>query len=95
MTSKLDQLTSWLKERKITEVECLISDLTGIAFDHERDQRLVGDVSELLDRLGSNGGGRGLVDVVDGGEVARPVRADDHGVDATDHCCVTWTRSNP
>lgn len=31
MTSKLDQLTSWLKERKITEVECLISDLTGIA----------------------------------------------------------------
>lgn len=31
MTSKLDQLTGWLKERKITEVECLISDLTGIA----------------------------------------------------------------
>ncbi|MCU9946512.1 glutamine synthetase family protein [Pseudomonas solani] len=31
MTTKLDQLTSWLKERKITEVECLISDLTGIA----------------------------------------------------------------
>ncbi len=32
MTSnKLDQLTNWLKEHKITEVECLISDLTGIA----------------------------------------------------------------
>ena len=31
MSTKLDQLTSWLKERKITEVECLISDLTGIA----------------------------------------------------------------
>lgn len=31
MTTKLDQLTDWLKERKITEVECLISDLTGIA----------------------------------------------------------------
>lgn len=31
MSAKLDQLTSWLKERKITEVECLISDLTGIA----------------------------------------------------------------
>ncbi|MDZ4192789.1 MAG: hypothetical protein U1D65_12340, partial [Pseudomonas sp.] len=25
MSTKLDQLTSWLKERKITEVECLIS----------------------------------------------------------------------
>jgi len=31
MSSKLDQLTGWLKEHKITEVECLISDLTGIA----------------------------------------------------------------
>jgi len=31
MTSKLDQLSSWLKERKITEVECMIADLTGIA----------------------------------------------------------------
>ena len=31
MSTKLDQLSSWLKERKITEVECLISDLTGIA----------------------------------------------------------------
>ena len=31
MTTKLDQLTGWLKERKITEVECLIADLTGIA----------------------------------------------------------------
>ncbi len=31
MSSHLDQLTSWLKEHKITEVECLISDLTGIA----------------------------------------------------------------
>ncbi|MEX6502011.1 glutamine synthetase family protein [Pseudomonas zhanjiangensis] len=31
MSTKMDQLTSWLKERKITEVECLVSDLTGIA----------------------------------------------------------------
>ncbi|MBS7662849.1 glutamine synthetase [Pseudomonas lalucatii] len=31
MSTKLDQLSSWLKERKITEVECLVSDLTGIA----------------------------------------------------------------
>ena len=31
MTSKLDQLSGWLKERKITEVECMIADLTGIA----------------------------------------------------------------
>ncbi|SDH49266.1 glutamine synthetase [Pseudomonas benzenivorans] len=31
MSTKLDQLASWLKERKITEVECLVSDLTGIA----------------------------------------------------------------
>lgn len=31
MSTKLDQLSSWLKERKITEVECMISDLTGIA----------------------------------------------------------------
>ena len=31
MTTNLDQLTSWLKDRKITEVECMISDLTGIA----------------------------------------------------------------
>ena len=31
MTVKLDKLTTWLKERKITEVECMISDLTGIA----------------------------------------------------------------
>ena len=31
MSTKLDQLSSWLKERKITEVECLISDRTGIA----------------------------------------------------------------
>ncbi|MDV7212020.1 L-glutamine synthetase [Azotobacter beijerinckii] len=30
-SGKLDRLTLWLKERKITEVECLISDLTGIA----------------------------------------------------------------
>ncbi|MDF9895965.1 UNVERIFIED_ORG: glutamine synthetase [Pseudomonas vranovensis] len=30
MSSNLDQLTDWLKEHKITEVECLISDLTGI-----------------------------------------------------------------
>ena len=31
MSTDLDQLTDWLKEHKITEVECLISDLTGIA----------------------------------------------------------------
>ncbi|MFI8480202.1 glutamine synthetase family protein [Pseudomonas sp. NPDC078700] len=31
MSTKIDQLSSWLKERKITEVECLVSDLTGIA----------------------------------------------------------------
>ena len=31
MTDKFNQLTQWLKEHKITEVECLISDLTGIA----------------------------------------------------------------
>lgn len=31
MNTKLDQLTGWLKEHKITEVECVISDLTGIA----------------------------------------------------------------
>lgn len=31
MSTELDQLTDWLKEHKITEVECLISDLTGIA----------------------------------------------------------------
>lgn len=30
MSTNLDQLTDWLKEHKITEVECLISDLTGI-----------------------------------------------------------------
>jgi len=29
MSNNLDQLTDWLKEHKITEVECLISDLTG------------------------------------------------------------------
>ena len=29
--SKLEQLTNWLKDRRITEVECLVSDLTGIA----------------------------------------------------------------
>ena len=31
MSTKLDQLSSWLKDRKITEVECLICYLTGIA----------------------------------------------------------------
>src|SRR5690554_2013378 len=31
MSTELDQLTDWLKEHEITEVECLISDLTGIA----------------------------------------------------------------
>lgn len=29
--SKLERLTGWLKERRITEVECLICDLTGVA----------------------------------------------------------------
>ena len=31
MASKQDRLSSWLKERKITEVECLVADLNGIA----------------------------------------------------------------
>ena len=31
MSTPLDRLTAWLKERKITEVECLVADLTGIA----------------------------------------------------------------
>jgi glutamine synthetase len=30
MSTNLDQLTDWLKEHRITEVECMISDLTGI-----------------------------------------------------------------
>jgi glutamine synthetase len=30
MSTNLDQLTDWLKEHKITEVECMIADLTGI-----------------------------------------------------------------
>ncbi len=30
MSTNLDQLTDWLKEHKITEVECMMSDLTGI-----------------------------------------------------------------
>ena len=49
MSADLDQLTQWLKERHITEVECLISDLTGISrgkisptskFINERGMRL-------------------------------------------------------
>ena len=49
MSPMLDQLTQWLKEREITEVECLISDLTGIVrgkisptskFVQERGMRL-------------------------------------------------------
>lgn len=49
MSADLDQLTQWLKERHITEVECLISDLTGISrgkisptnkFLNERGMRL-------------------------------------------------------
>ncbi len=44
-----DQLFTWLKDHKITEVECVVSDLTGIArgkiaptnkFLHERGMRL-------------------------------------------------------
>eukprot|EP01132_Coremiostelium_polycephalum_P019031 gene19031-22649_t len=31
MNAPFDQLSAWLKEHKITEVECVISDLTGIA----------------------------------------------------------------
>jgi glutamine synthetase len=31
MACKIDQLTAWLKENNICEVECMISDLTGIA----------------------------------------------------------------
>ena len=30
MSTNLDQLTDWLKEHRITEVECMIADLTGI-----------------------------------------------------------------
>ena len=30
MSNNLDQLTDWLKDHKITEVECMIADLTGI-----------------------------------------------------------------
>ena len=49
MNAPFDQLSAWLKEHKITEVECVISDLTGIArgkiaptnkFLHERGMRL-------------------------------------------------------
>ena len=49
MSPMLDQLSQWLKEREITEVECLISDLTGIVrgkisptskFVQERGMRL-------------------------------------------------------
>lgn len=31
MTVKMEKLAAWLKERKITEVECIVSDMTGIA----------------------------------------------------------------
>jgi glutamine synthetase len=49
LNAPFDQLSTWLKEHKITEVECVISDLTGIArgkiaptakFLHERGMRL-------------------------------------------------------
>jgi len=49
MNTPFDQLSTWLKEHKITEVECVVSDLTGIArgkiaptnkFLHERGMRL-------------------------------------------------------
>ena len=49
MNTPFDQLSAWLKEHKITEVECVVSDLTGIArgkiaptnkFLHERGMRL-------------------------------------------------------
>ena len=31
MNAPFDQLFTWLKDHKITEVECVVSDLTGIA----------------------------------------------------------------
>ncbi len=31
MNAPFDQLLTWLKDHKITEVECVVSDLTGIA----------------------------------------------------------------
>ncbi|MES3708664.1 glutamine synthetase family protein [Pseudomonas putida] len=49
MNAPFDQLTAWLKDNQITEVECVISDLTGIArgkiaptakFLNERGMRL-------------------------------------------------------
>ncbi len=49
MNPGIDQLTGWLDERRITEVECLVSDLTGIVrgkisptskFVQERGMRL-------------------------------------------------------
>ncbi|MET0844702.1 MAG: glutamine synthetase, partial [Pseudomonas sp.] len=49
MNVPFDQLFTWLKDHKITEVECVVSDLTGIArgkiaptnkFLHERGMRL-------------------------------------------------------
>ncbi|AUA33362.1 glutamine synthetase [Pseudomonas sp. SGAir0191] len=49
MNAPFDQLSTWLKEHQITEVECVVSDLTGIArgkiaptakFLHERGMRL-------------------------------------------------------
>ncbi len=49
MNAPFDQLFTWLKDHKITEVECVVSDLTGIArgkiaptnkFLHERGMRL-------------------------------------------------------
>ena len=46
MSNNLDQLTDWLKEHKITEVECLISDLTGgvvsAGFVHDPQIRQAG-----------------------------------------------------
>jgi glutamine synthetase len=46
MSTQIDQLSSWLKERKITEVECLISDLTGIA------RGKISPTSKFLDEKG-------------------------------------------
>ena len=49
MNAPFDQLSNWLKEHRITEVECVVSDLTGIArgkiaptakFLNERGMRL-------------------------------------------------------
>ena len=60
MNAPFDQLSAWLKEHKITEVECVISDLTGIARGkiaptnkvlHERGMRLPFTLEDALARM--------------------------------------------